>query len=197
VDDAALIEASRGGDQQAFERLVLRHQRRAYALALRMLGDPAEAAEAADVAQEAFVRAYHGLAGFRGQTAFSTWLYAIILNGCRTRRRWGARRRRVVATSTDMTEELGARQVLRASGNPDLEPEPEPAETALAAERSGQIGEALLQLEPSHREVVVLRDVHGLSYEEIAQAVGCDVGTVTSRLSRARWRLRALLDGTR
>ena len=187
-EEAALIERCQHGDSTAFDQLILRHQQEVFAVALRMLGDRDEAQ---DVAQDVFVRAYRGLGSFRQEAKLSTWLVSITMNLCRNRRRWWARRRRVIVASLDepIEGEEGARE------HEVADPSPTPSDTAQARERQRYLLAALQSLEEAARTVVVLRDIQGHSYEEIAQILRCEVGTVKSRLNRARLKLRALLDG--
>lgn len=188
-EEAALIARCRGGDTTAFDQLVLRHQQEVFAVALRMLGDRDEAQ---DIAQDVFVRAYRGLGSFRQEAKLSTWLISITMNLCRNRRRWWARRRRVIVASLDepIEGEEGTRE------HEVADPSPSPAQTAQALERRQYLMRAVQSLDEALRTVIVLRDIQGYSYEEIAQVLRCQVGTVKSRLNRARLRLRALLDGT-
>jgi RNA polymerase sigma-70 factor (ECF subfamily) len=187
-DDAGLIALCRQGQDTAFDALVLRHQNQAYAVALRMLGDPDDAK---DVAQDAFVRAYRSLESFRGEAKFSTWLIAIVMNLCRNKRRWWMRRKRLIVASIDApveTEEDALESQV-------ADPSPGPASQVASHETQARIAEALGMLDDDSREVVVLRDVQGLAYDEIARLLGCELGTVKSRLARARMKLRGLLDG--
>ena len=186
-DEAALIQRAQAGDAQAFEMLVRRHQQQVYAVALRMLGD---AGEAEEVAQDAFVRAYRSLSGFRREAKLSTWLVSITMNLCRNQRRWWARRKRVIAASIDAPDpETGA------PGMDVADPAPDASVTAQRKDQARLVLAALQGLSAMDREVIVLRDLQGHSYEEIARIAKCQVGTVKSRLSRARWQLRTLLDG--
>ena len=187
-DDATLIQQCRAGDARAFDQLVLRYQDQAFAVALRMLGDYDEAT---DVAQEAFVRAYQGVASFRSEAKFSTWLLTIVTNLCRNRRRWWAKRKQYVVASLDEPVDTEEGEISRDAADPAADPR----EEAQAGELRGHLLAALRLLDEAAREIVVLRDVQGLSYEDIAQIMQCEVGTVKSRLNRARLRLRALLDG--
>lgn len=187
-EEHELILRCQHGEVEVFDELVLRHQRQAFAVALRLLGDVHEAEE---VAQEAFIRAYRAIKQFRADSKFSTWLLSIVTNLCRNRRRWWARRRRVIATSLDVTVETEEGMAVHEVADPT----PSPSIQALRHELSQQVITALGELDTSSRAVVVLRDLEGLSYEEIAQVLGCQIGTVKSRLNRARLRLRALLDG--
>ena len=189
TDETALIEEAQRGDLSAFDALVLRHQQEVFAVALRMLGDRDEAQ---DVAQDAFVRAYRSIGGFRLEAKLSTWLVSITMNLCRNRRRWWARRKRIIAGSFDASLESEEGSL----SDSVADPSPTPAAVAEQRDRSRQLLAALQLLSEGEREVIVLRDLQGCSYEEIAQALGCRVGTVKSRLNRARWQLRARLDGT-
>ncbi|MBI3011573.1 MAG: sigma-70 family RNA polymerase sigma factor [Candidatus Omnitrophica bacterium] len=193
-EETALVERAQRGDSSAFEALVRLHQQAVFAVALRMLGDQDEAQ---DVAQDVFVRAYQGIPAFRSEAKLSTWLVAITINLCRNRRRWWARRRRLIVASLD--EPVGMSRAgfgeEGALGHEVADPSPSPASAAAQHEQQRFVISALQQLDEAHRSVVVLRDIHGYSYEEIADMLQCHVGTVKSRLSRARLHLRALLDG--
>ena len=189
VDEVALIAQSQRGDLAAFDALVLRHQQEVFAVAMRMLGDRDEAQ---DVAQDAFVRAYRSIGAFRGEAKLSTWLVSITMNLCRNRRRWWARRRRIIVASLDEPIETEEGTL----GHEVADPSPSPASAAERHERQQQLAGALQMLSEGERSIVILRDIQGYAYEEIADVLCCRVGTVKSRLSRARLRLRALLDGT-
>ena len=175
-DSAEFVSRLRAGDRGAFEELVRTHQHRIYALALRMLGN---AAEAQDVAQEAFLRAHRGLAEFRGEARLSTWLYAIASRLCLNR--LSGSERRLARHGEETLTRL-----------PDGRPGPDQM-----LER-GEIEEALHraigELAEERRIVVILRDVEGLAYEEIAEALELPVGTVRSRLHRARLDLKEKLE---
>ncbi len=186
VDDAELLAAARRGDVSAFNGLVLRYQRAVYNVCARTLDSPEDAA---DITQEAFLSAYRSLAAFRGPAeGFRPWLLRIAVNGCYDALR---RRRRRPAESLDQwpdEAEDGPRQA-------PADPTPLPDQQALTAETRRQIEAGLAALAPDQRLTVVLCDVQGLSYEEAAAAMGVEVGTVKSRLSRARVRLRDFLVG--
>ena len=189
TDETPLIEQAQRGDLSAFDALVLRHQQEVFAVALRMLGDRDEAQ---DVAQDAFVRAYRSIGGFRLEAKLSTWLVSITMNLCRNRRRWWARRKRIIAGSFDASLESEEGSL----SDSVADPSPTPAAVAEQRDRSRQLLAALQLLSEGEREVIVLRDLQGCSYEEIARTLRCQIGTVKSRLNRARWQLRARLDGT-
>jgi len=175
-DSAEFVSRLRAGDRGAFEELVRTQQHRVYGLALRMLGN---AAEAQDVAQEAFLRAHRGLAAFRGDARLSTWLYAIVSRLCLNR----------LAGSERRLARHGEETLARLA---DAGPGPDQA-----LER-GELEEALHraigELPEERRIVVVLRDVEGLAYEEIAEILELPVGTVRSRLHRARLDLKEKLE---
>ena len=186
-DDAALVARAQAGDPVAFDALVRKHQQQVYAVAVRMLGD---AGEAEDAAQDAFVRAYQALGTFRGDAKLSTWLIAIVMNVCRNRRRWWARRKRVIAGSLDAINPDSDEPHFQAA-----DPGPDPSAAVQRKDQARIMLGALQTLSAMDREVIVLRDLQGHSYEEMAEMLQCQLGTVKSRLNRARWQLRAVLDG--
>lgn len=174
--DRHLIERFRDGDRSAFDHLVRRHYGRAYTLAYRMLGD---ADLAADAVQASFIRAYKGLASYRSSAAFTTWLYRIVVNVCLdlSRRRG---RDHALPLTTDADEDAPA--IEEHIADDDLGPE----ETLLRKERARAVQAALLHLPPHHRAVLVLYEIQGMAYEDIARVLSVPVGTVKSRLNRAR-----------
>jgi len=180
LSDAQLLEAARRGDVAAFNELVVAHQVTAYNVALRTLGNPDDAA---DATQDAFVSAFRAIKDFRGGS-FKAWLARIVVNACYDVLR---RRQRRPATSLELVLEGGETD----PGFADREIGPERA--ALSAETAGQVQRALLSLPEEQRALVVLCDIQGFSYEEAAEATGAALGTVKSRLSRARTKLRELL----
>ena len=179
ADDQELVQRSQHGELAAFNAIVERYQRFAYHLALRMLRDPSEAE---DVTQEAFFSAYRAIPRFRGGTLRS-WVLTIVANGARDRLRSPHRR----TASLDAFIEGGD------PGGPWPSPGPSPEEQVLQGETGRQVQAALAQLPTGQRLVVTLVDLQGLGYEEAAQAAQVSVGTVKSRLSRGRDRLRSLL----
>jgi len=187
-EESQLIRRCQHGETAAFDALVLKYQQQAFAVALRLLGDYNDAK---DVTQDAFVRAYRAIRTFRGEAKFSTWLLTIVTNLCRNRRRWWARRKRVIVASLDDPVDTEEGSVAHQVPDPGASLIAE----AMQRELRQQVMAALEMLDEPSRLVVVLRDMQGLSYEEIAQVLRCRVGTVKSRLNRARGRLRALLDG--
>jgi RNA polymerase sigma-70 factor (ECF subfamily) len=176
VQEAELVARLRRGDRRAFEELVIAYQHRVFGVAARMLGNRAEAEE---IAQETFLRAHRALPEFRGEARLGTWLYAIASRLCLNRLASPDRR----LTGAD-DQALAAAP----SGEPDA---------AAALERSeldAALRDAIAALPDERRIVVILRDIEGLSYEEIAEALALEPGTVRSRLHRARMDLKAKLE---
>ena len=175
LDDRQLVARAQGGDPEAFSQLVERHQTMVSRLALGKTGSPQDAEE---VTQTAFLKAWQGLRTFQGKAAFSTWLYRLTANAAVDL----LRRRREPALSLD---------------DPDLPPIPDqapsPEELSMAAERRRLLWQAIDQLPESHRLPLVLRELEGLSYREIARALDLEEGTVKSRLARGRLMLRQQL----
>jgi RNA polymerase sigma-70 factor (ECF subfamily) len=170
------------GDTDAFEALVLDNQRKVYHLALKITGNEDDAQ---DIAQEAFIRAYAGLRSFRGDSRFSVWLYRLVYNLCIDFTR---KKQRVTVTSLTAVDEDGEQSDIEI---PDLRYAPEGV--AEKRELREAVARGIDALPPKHREILVMREVTGLSYEDIGRTLGISEGTVKSRLSRARLRLAALL----
>lgn len=181
--ELAELQACRAGDMRAWESMVGRHQNALRCLAARLLG----AAEADDIVQETFLRAFRSLASFRGDCRVSTWLYRITVNLCRDKARSHLRRNVAFSLDEPILAEEGR------IGRQLADPNPNPQEQAESNELSSQVNEALRRLPEVHRTVVVLHDIHGLRYDEVAQVMGCSLGTVKSRLFYARRKLGKLL----
>lgn len=184
------LERLRRGEAAAFERVVAEHTGDVYALLYRLTSD---AEEARDLTQETFLRAFQSIGRFRGDANLKTWIYRIAVNQARNRWRWWRRRRRDVTVSLDATSDR-TEQPLSASLRDDDAIDPE--QETLAREREGHLRGALLELKRPFREAVILRDVEGFSYEEIADTLQISIGTVKSRLSRGRLELRRKLEGS-
>jgi RNA polymerase sigma-70 factor, ECF subfamily len=189
--EAQFLDRLRAGDSAAFDFLVRERSPDIYALLYRLTED---AEEARDLTQETFLQAFRAVAHFRGDADLRTWLYRIAVNQARNRWRWWRRRRKNVTVSLDATDEqheqpLAAQLADEQSVNPE--------QATLARERERLLTQALRSLSRVYREVVVLRDVEGLSYEEVAATLGISIGTVKSRLSRGRMELRRRLEGFR
>ncbi|MBV9209846.1 MAG: sigma-70 family RNA polymerase sigma factor [Acidobacteria bacterium] len=185
--EAQFIERLKAGEAAAFDRLVRERSGEVFALLYRLTED---AEEARDLTQETFLRAFQHIGRFRGDADLKTWIYRIAVNQARNRWRWWRRRRRDATVSLDAgagesEEPLGTRLRDTQSANPEQE--------ALARERERALLTALHSLSRSYRETVILRDIEGLSYEEIAQTLEISIGTVKSRLARGRDELRRRL----
>lgn len=181
IDERALIQRCIAGDTAAFEPLVEKYRQRVWRLAYQVLHDREEAW---DVAQEAFVRAFHSLPSFRGQSAFYTWLFRITVNVATDRHRQRAAQSRAFGPER-VTAEEWERTAPDAGGGPD--------QAAARAEQRERIRRALDALPPKARTIIMLSDVEGLSYREIAEVLNCPIGTVMSRLHNARKRLKGIL----
>jgi RNA polymerase sigma-70 factor (ECF subfamily) len=181
IDDQALIERCRAGDVAAFEPLVEKYRHRVWRLAFNVLRDREDAW---DVTQEAFVRAWQALPSFRGQSAFYTWLFRIVVNVASDRARQRAARGRAFGTDR-VPEEEWERTMVDPGAPPDDE--------ARRAEARERITRALAALPAHHRTIIMLGDLEGLSYREIAEVLDIPIGTVMSRLHNARKRLRDVL----
>lgn len=174
--EKVLLQRAKKGEMAAFESLVTAYERRVYSLALRSTGSEADAA---DITQEVFLRAYRSLDTFRGESGFSTWLYRITVNLCVD-----------LARKNNPAESLDDEQALEA---PETRGAYQP-ETALAnSELRRELDAALSLVSEEHRKIVILRDVAGMSYADIAAALELEEGTVKSRLARARAALRKIL----
>lgn len=187
--DRLLIDRFRKGDASAFDEMVTRHWDRIYAMVHQLLRNPQDAEE---VTQDAFIRAHRGLANFRGDSAFSTWLYQIATNLARNRYWYWWRRKRDRTVSFDQPigddndtplSEVFAGEAVK------------PDEETSTHELVDRIAVGMEKLSARHREILILRNVKNLSYEEISQILGISVGTVKSRIARARDSLREIIGG--
>jgi len=190
VDDQ-FIERLKRGDAAAFETLVTERSGEIYGLLYRMT-DNVE--EARDLTQETFLRAFQSISHFRGESDLRTWIYRIAINQARNRWRWWRRRRREATISIDAPEIGGGRLGLVATLKSNTIRDPE--QDALLSERERALKKALSSLKRVYREAVILRDIEGFAYEEIAAALSISVGTVKSRLARGRQELRRKLEGS-
>lgn len=184
VPDAELVRRFREGDRAAYSEIVKRYQDRVFTLCVRWMGDREQAAE---VAQDVFLALYRSLPGFRGDSALSTWIFRVAINHCKNRRLYRRRRHADAHEPLEGEErdDVPARQL--ASEEPGTD-------APLHAARAGALlQQGLDQLEEEPRQIIVLRDIQDLSYEEIADLLELPRGTVKSRLHRARAELAALL----
>lgn len=181
--ESLLVQRCAAGDEAACVDLVNEHQRMVYQLGLHLLGDPEEAR---DLSQEVFLRVFRTIGGFRGNSALRTWIYRIVINQARNRQRWWKRRHRSEVISLD--------EHLEQFGDVSAPVEKVTPERVFGQkELASQIWQALESLPFEQRTAIVLREIDGLSYDEIAFSLGVAVGTVKSRLTRAREALRARL----
>jgi RNA polymerase sigma-70 factor (ECF subfamily) len=184
--DQELLDRCRAGDEKAFDDLVLRHQQRAFNVAFQLLRNHEDATE---VAQDAFVRIYRSVEGFRRECEFTTWLHRIVVNLAHNKHRWWKRRGRQSSVSLDNPVEVADGEVpLQVAANTDA-----PDVQTVKAEFVELLGRRMNELPPKLREVLVLRNVENLSYEQIAAVLECSIGTVKSRIARARDALRESL----
>ncbi|MDR0275610.1 MAG: RNA polymerase sigma factor RpoE [Burkholderiaceae bacterium] len=181
--DAVLVERVKAGDARAYELLVIKYQRRIERLAARMTRDPDLAQ---DIAQETFLQAWRALHQFRGEARFYTWLYRIAMNT--SKKALMARKRDLLVTQAALPEN-GDDETFRPQNEPSTQATPE---SELAAREIAQAVHAAMQALPDDlQEAVTLREIEGMSYEEIAEAMNCPVGTVRSRIFRAREEISA------
>lgn len=175
MDEARLIERAARGDAQAFNELMAAHERRMYAVAFRMCGAKEDAE---DCTQEAMLRIYRAIAGFKAQSSFATWVYRITMNTCLDELR---RRKNRPSASLDGMLDAGWAPADGRDG---------PEQQAVRSEARRRLEHLILDLPEDMRAAVVLRDIQGLSYEDIARALDANVGTIKSRISRGREKLR-------
>jgi RNA polymerase sigma-70 factor (ECF subfamily) len=181
--EGSLVARARGGDEKAFGEIVTLHWDRIYGVALQLLRNEEDAEE---VTQDTFVRAHRSLADFRGEAALSTWLYRIAMNLARNRYWQWWRRRRLEPVSIDEPVGKDGMSVAEVVAAEEAPPDGE----ALNRELLERIEAGMGRLGKKHREILVLRNVKGLSYEDIGAILGVSVGTVKSRIARARENLR-------
>lgn len=178
ADEQLLLKQASRGDAQAFEQLMRTHEGRMYAVALRMCGNREDAL---DCVQEAMLRVYRAMGSFKGQSSFATWIYRITMNTC-----LDELRRRKVRTSSSLDALLDA-------GWAPTDEEDTPEKHSIASEQRRTIEQAIAALPEDMRAAIVLRDVQGFSYDEIANMLSANVGTIKSRISRGREKLRETL----
>lgn len=186
-NEKSLLERAKTGDVKAFEMLVEAYQRKIYNIALRMIGN---SDDAYDLAQEVLIRIYKSIGSFKEQSSFSTWVYRITTNVCLDEIR---KRKNKWTVSLDEDIRLDDSEIKREIESDD----PKPDEMTEKAELKKTITEAINKLNEEHRIVIVLRDIHGFSYEDIAKIVKCPEGTVKSRINRARQALKSILEKKR
>lgn len=183
-NEVAFVDRLQVGSAEAFETLVQLYQASIYNVAYRILGDPSEAS---DAVQETFMKIFRGIKTFRGESGLKTWIYKIAISESLNRQRFWRRWRRHAPFSLD-------ERVNRESSLPEIvDPGPTPESALAQAEIEGVVQRALERLAVEHRIVIVLRDIEGLSYDEISEMLNLSLGTVKSRLWRARSELKEKL----
>lgn len=182
-NEQLLIERSKNGDVSAFEMLIEAYQKKVFNLAYRIIGNYDDAN---DIAQEAFIRIFRSISGFRGQSSFSTWIYRITTNVCldEIRKR---KNKSVQYLDDDIQTDDGEMQ------RQIISDDPLPEEIAERKELRAVINDSLGELKEEYRIIITLRDIQGMSYEEIAKVLDCPTGTVKSRINRARQALKNVL----
>ena len=190
INDAVLIEQYRRGDSEALERLVLKYQNRIYNVILKICADPDDAAE---LTQETFVKVIENLDKFEGRSGFYTWIFRIAvnltLNYCQRNSKLAFRS---LDAEQQQQDDNNVRQVLKDFLSDDRSPDP--ATEVQNKELYRIAAKALMGLDEAHRAVIVLRDIEGMSYARIAEVLDIELGTVRSRLSRARSKMRDILE---
>jgi RNA polymerase sigma-70 factor (ECF subfamily) len=189
IDDTILVEQCRDGDSAAMERLILKYQNRIYNVILKMCVNPDDAAE---LTQETFVKVIQSIDRFEGRSSFYTWAFRIAVN---LTLNYCQRNTRIAVQSLDAEEcrnPAEARQVLKEFLSDETSPDP--AAVAQNKELCEIAMQSLMKLDEAQRAVIVLRDIEGMNYAQIAKVLGIELGTVRSRLSRARTRLREIIE---
>jgi len=187
--EAQFIERLKRGEAAAFEELVSERSGEIYGLLFRLTEN---SEEARDLTQETFLRAFQSIDRFRGEADLRTWIYRIAINQARNRWRWWRRRRRDTTISLDASQGDSTQTVMSTLAESGDDPE----QQTLAREREVVLRAALQRVGRAYRETLILRDIEGFTYEEIATALGINVGTVKSRLARGRQELRQKLEGS-
>ncbi len=190
VRDAELVQRFNGGDESAFLEIMMRYQAKIFTITQGLLHNRADAEE---ITQDTFIRAHRNLGGFRGDSSLATWLHRIAVNLARNRYWYFFRRRRHATVSLDCPIGEEGDATLADLISTDA---PDPARVSTREEFSALVSECMDSLEPHHREILVLRNVQNHSYDEIAGRLGINVGTVKSRIARARESLRVKLAET-
>ena len=192
-NEAALVEELRAGSEEAFAWLIARYRQPIYSLLARTVRNPADAA---DLTQEVFLKVFRGIRGFHGESSLRTWIYRIALREASNQRRWWVRhRQQEIAMEQEMAQgDCGKPVQLK---DMLVDPSESPYEIALHEENRARVEQALRQVPEPFRTTLILRDIEGFVYEEVAAIQGVNLGTVKSRLVRGRACLKALLSAAR
>ena len=185
-DDEELVIACQSGNREAMESLVKKHQRSVASLLYQLAPDWPDTS---DLSQEVFIRVYRGIASLRNPRTFRSWLNQIVVNLFYDELRRRPRRLPTISIDAPIESEHGESDLVREIPDPSMKPD----ESSLAKELDHLIKKSMAQLPEQFRTAIVLREIKGLSYEEIAEAIGCELGTVKSRIARARGRLQEIL----
>lgn len=189
VEDAALVADLKAGSEEAFALLIGQYHQPLYSLIARSINDPADAA---DITQEVFIKVFRSIRGFHGESSLRTWLYRIALHEASNQRRWWSRhKRQEVTIDSPLEEENGDNNICLGSVLAD--DSNSPFDNVAQNEIRERVEAALRQVPEAFRTVVVLREIEGFAYEEIAEILNVNLGTVKSRLTRGRAALRALI----
>jgi RNA polymerase sigma-70 factor (ECF subfamily) len=186
AEEALFVSRLKANEDAAYDELVRTYSALIFHVAYRMLGDTAEAS---DVVQEIFLKVFRNIGGFKGEAALKTWVFRIAFSEILNRLRWWKRRHRFSTMSLDEPPNGHGMN----AGHSVASPSPTPEEVLQSKEQEGAIQQALGRLTKDHRSIIVLRDIEGFSYNEIADVLGVSVGTVKSRLARARSDLKKSL----
>ncbi len=184
AEDIALVERCQRGDSQAYNELVTKYRNRAYAMIYNMVRNEQDAW---DLAQEGFVKAWKSMDKFRGQSAFFTWLYRIMTNAA-----IDFLRRKHIESGVEFDDQIGLKDIAPGSLTTPMQATA-PHQNLTSAEIRVRIDEAIGKLSPDHRTVIVMKEIDGMQYHEIAEVLDCSIGTVMSRLFYARKKLQTML----
>jgi RNA polymerase sigma-70 factor (ECF subfamily) len=185
VSELDLVKRCQGGDSEAFDELVVRYRTRVFGMIYNMVHSEQDAW---DLAQDSFVKAWKSIKRFRGQSSFYTWIYRIVMNVTID---W-LRKKQVKAGGAEFDDSIQLKEVDPASKTMP-KPDALPSEQMEQIEIRAQIDRAIAQLSPEHRAVILMKEIDGMQYHEIAETLGCSIGTVMSRLFYARKKLQNLL----
>lgn len=188
-EEAALIEELQAGSEDAFAWLIARYHQPIYSLLARLVRDRADAA---DLTQEVFVKVFRGVGSFHGESSLRTWIYRIALHEASNQRRWWMRHKQAEVTiEQELTDGKSGDAILLKDTLEDASPSP--YDLALSAQTRARVEAALMQVPEPYRTTLILRDIEGFVYEEVAQMQGVNIGTVKSRLVRGRASLKTIL----
>lgn len=185
IDDSVLVQRAQNGDYSAYDELVTRHRGKVYSMIVNMIKNDADAW---DLTQDAFVKAWKALPKFESRAKFSTWMFRIAHNVV-----YDWMRKKKIRSEGELDDELLSASMIDPGARTSPSIEPRPDQAMVASELRERIADAMATLSVGHREVVLLREVQGLEYKEIAETLGCSIGTVMSRLFYARKKLQILL----